>query len=72
MIAICTFCHVHCLQIETSPKKFLKVKKEAVKFVGKMTFKLKFEFNSFILSTNNMCYYKIKFGKVLNLFDIFN
>jgi hypothetical protein len=42
-----TFCHVHCLQIETSPKKFHKLKKEAVRFVGIVTLKLEFEFKFF-------------------------
>jgi hypothetical protein len=40
----CTYCHVHCLQTQTSLKKFHEIKKEADKFIGKLTFKLEFEF----------------------------
>jgi hypothetical protein len=56
-----TFCHVHCLQTETSPKKFHKFKKKAVRFVGKVKYKLEFEFKILIFFVNNMCYAILKF-----------
>ena len=36
-----------CLETETSPKKFNRVKKEAARFVVKVMFKLEFEFKTF-------------------------
>jgi hypothetical protein len=41
------FCHARCLQTQTSLKKFPRVMKEAARFVGKVMFNLKFEFNFF-------------------------
>jgi hypothetical protein len=43
-----TFCRVHCLKTETSPTKVHKFK-EVVRFVGKETFKLEFEFKNFYI-----------------------
>jgi hypothetical protein len=65
-----TFCHVHCLKTKTSPKKFYELK-EVVRFEGKETFKLEFEFNFVIFSTNYMCYSILKFD-IFSLFAIFN
>jgi hypothetical protein len=44
-----TFCHIRCLQIETSPKKFHRVAKYVVRFVDEVTFKFEFVFKTFFM-----------------------
>jgi hypothetical protein len=65
------FCHAGCLEIEISLKTFHRVMKQVAMFVGKVTFKLEFEFKIFVLFTYNMWCSMLKFETFLHLFDIF-
>jgi hypothetical protein len=44
------FCHVQCLQMEISLKKFHRVQKYMAKFVGEMMFELEFDFKTFSIA----------------------
>jgi hypothetical protein len=50
---ISQFCHVRCLQMETSLKKFHRVKKYVIRFVGKMMFKLEFGLRAFSIGNKH-------------------
>jgi hypothetical protein len=47
MSGVCTFYHAWCLETQTSLYKFYRVIKEANRFVGKVMFRLEFEFKTF-------------------------
>ena len=55
------FCHVRCLQMETSARKNQRVEKDAVRFGVKVTIKFGFDFKNFSIANRQYKLFRVKF-----------